>query len=106
VELTFGTGVFWILIASTVGETIVRTARALRRRGDAPGADVAALERRVRELETRLEAQHALHAEQTATIARLEEQVEFTERLLTGRTDAPRLDAARPDRRSDARRPS
>ncbi|MGZ8412961.1 MAG: hypothetical protein ACXW05_09530 [Gemmatirosa sp.] len=101
-DLTLGTGVFWLLIASTVGETIVRTARALRRRGGSGAADATALEQRVRELEARLEQQLVLHADQTATIARLEEQVEFTERLLTGRADA-RSDA-RSDAHSDARR--
>jgi transcription elongation GreA/GreB family factor len=89
-ELTLGTGIFWLLLASTVGETIVRTARALRRRGeraDAAAEATAALEQRVRELEARLEQQLALHADQAATIMRLEDQVEFTERLLTGRAE-------------------
>lgn len=87
-ELTFGTGIFWIVIAGIVGDTLVGVVRGARRRGK-EGKAVAALERRLAELEARLEAQTQLAEAQASTVARLEEQVDFAERLLAERATNP-----------------
>lgn len=83
-QLTFGMGLFWLLLASTVGETIVRVARARRRGRDAPAPDPA-LERRVTELEGVVAALTDARHVQDRDLAHLREQLEFTERLLAGR---------------------
>lgn len=88
-ELTFGTGLFWLLLACTIGETIVRAARR-RGRGDARDPT---LQRRVVEVEATVaalvDARHAHDRE----IARLREQLAFTERLRA----APSADRALPE---------
>lgn len=86
--LTFGTGIFWLLIACTASETIVHMVRALRRRGD--GQDTA-LARRVAALERLVGEQGEASRVQEETIARLQEQVDFAERLLGARQDRARL---------------
>lgn len=90
-ELTFGTGLFWLLLAWIAGVTIEQTVRAWRGRGRPPSADAAALARRVAELEAltarlegRLAEQAAAGEAHETTLARLEERAEFVHRLLTG----------------------
>lgn len=83
-HLTFGTGLFWLLIASGVGETIIRLAKIRATKG--PDADeVQALQRRIAELERRLDEQTDVFEAQEETIRRLEESGEFMQRLLRGR---------------------
>ena len=90
-ELTLGTGIFWLLIASTVGETIVRVAKALGKRRPGDAADATALERRVAELERMVTQQLETQQEQDEVIGRLRQQLEFTEQLLA-RRQPPRLE--------------
>ncbi len=99
-HLTFLTGLFWLLLASCAGETIVRTARALRGRDSAEDEPpllkerMAALERRLDEQARAMEAQRVAldaHRQALATqeevVARIEERSDFTERLLESRRD-------------------
>ena len=96
-DLTFGTGIFWIVIGLIASETVVGTVRALRKKkGDDVAVDRAALERRSAELERRLaevesrlvEQGEAFEA-QAALLARVEERAEFTEKLLASRNAPP-----------------
>jgi hypothetical protein len=84
-HLSFGMGLFWLFIAWAAGDTIVKTAQAFARRGSKKDLGVADLERRVAELEKRLLDQAELIEARDATIVRLEEKVEFTDRLLADR---------------------
>ena len=90
IELTLGTGIFWLLLASTVGATIVRSARAIGRRAG-KARDTSELERRVAELEGALTRQLEAQHEQDEVIDRLREQLRFTEQLVA-RRPAPRLE--------------
>ncbi|MEO7457308.1 MAG: hypothetical protein ABIY52_13680 [Gemmatimonadaceae bacterium] len=83
-HLTFGMGLFWLLIAWAAGDTIVKVAQALSRRGR-KDASSPELERRVKELEQRLADHVELYEAREAQLIRLEEKVEFTDRLLSGR---------------------
>jgi hypothetical protein len=86
-SITFGTGLFWLLLATIVGESLVGAARASRRARQPPRA----LEQRIVELQgvvaALTEAQHA----QDREIAQLREQLEFTERLLAARSNEQAL---------------
>ena len=84
-ELTLGTGIFWIIIASTVGETIVRVAKAIGKRRAGDAAAGGTLERRVEELERVVTQQLETQQEQDEVIGRLRQQLEFTEQLLARR---------------------
>ena len=84
-HLTFGTGIFWLFIAWAAGDTIVKTAQAFAKRGRGRDSGVADLERRVEELERRLSDQSEILEAREALITRLEEKVEFTDRLLADR---------------------
>ena len=92
-HLTFGMGVFWLLIASGVGETVIRLAQIRANKAskasDVPD-EVPALQRRIADLERRLDEQTEVAESQEQTIRRLEESGEFLQRLLHQR------DAARP----------
>jgi hypothetical protein len=84
-HLSFGMGLFWLFIAWAAGDTIVKTAQALSRRGAKRDPGVPELDRRVAELERRLADQAELLEAREATLIRLEEKVEFTDRLLADR---------------------
>jgi hypothetical protein len=102
-HLTFGTGIFWLLVVSGVGETIIRLAQI--RSAKAPNNpelpdEVPALQRRVAELERRLDEQADVVDSQDQTIRRLEESGEFLQRLLREREtrSLPRADNESIDR--------
>ncbi len=78
-------GVFWLFIAWAAGDTIVKTARALSKRGTRQDPLIADLEKRVQELESRVGDQTELLEAREAMLIRLEEKVEFTDRLLADR---------------------
>jgi hypothetical protein len=84
-HLTFGTGIFWLLIASGVGETIIRVAKIRADKTPERTDDVLALQRRIAELERRLDEQTDVFEAQEQTIRRLEESGEFMQRLLRDR---------------------
>jgi hypothetical protein len=84
-HLTFGMGVFWLFIAWAAGDTIVKTAQALAKRGGSR-KDTADLERRVKELEQRVADQAEMIDARDQMLVRLEEKVEFTDRLLSDRS--------------------
>jgi hypothetical protein len=88
-HLTFGMGVFWVLIAWAASETIVKTAQAFSRRGSRKDGGVPELERRLAELERRVADQAEIIEGRDALISRLEEKVEFTDRLLADRARSP-----------------
>ena len=92
-ELTLGTGIFWLLIAGGAAETLVHIAK-IRAAKAVPDPEVPALKKRVEELEQRLDQQTDLFLNQEDTIRRLEESAEFMQRLLHGR-DAEQLPLAR-----------
>lgn len=78
---TFGMGIFWLLVASGVGETIIRVVKIQSEKH--PGTDdVSALQRRIAEFERRLAEQSTVFETHEQTIRRLEESNEFMERLL------------------------
>jgi hypothetical protein len=83
-------GVFWLFIAWAAGDTIVKTAQALSKRGSKKDGATADLERRVKELEARLADQMELYEAREASLIRLEEKVEFTDRLLAERNSEPK----------------
>lgn len=83
-HLTFGTGLFWIIIASIVGETFVHIAKVRSAKGP-DNTQLRALTDRVADLEKRLETQMELTHSQDDTIRRLEESTDFMERLLHDR---------------------
>lgn len=87
-HLSFGMGVFWLFIAWAAGDTIVKTAQALSKRGGGR-KDTADLERRLKELEQRVADQGELIEAREQMLIRLEEKVEFTDRLLATRSDKP-----------------
>lgn len=78
-------GLFWLFIAWAAGDTIVKTAQAFARRGSKKDLGVGDLERRVAELERRIADQAEIIDSREALISRLEEKVEFTDRLLAER---------------------
>jgi hypothetical protein len=79
VHLTFGMGLFWIIIASTVSETIVRAAKAMR------SSRTAALEGRLEALERRLEQQARVIDAHEEAVGRLEAHADLTARLIAER---------------------
>jgi hypothetical protein len=84
-HLSFGMGLFWLFIAWAAGDTIVKTAQAFAKRGSRKDSGVKELEQRLSELEKRLADQSELLESREGLIARLEEKVEFTDRLLSER---------------------
>jgi hypothetical protein len=84
-HLSFGMGLFWLFIAWAAGDTIVKVAQAFSRRGRGKDSGVIDLERRLAELERRLADQGEMLEAREAVISRLEEKVEFTDRLLANR---------------------
>ena len=89
-------GLFWLIIAWTAADTIVKASQALSQRASGKHTADDHLERRIRELEECLTTQMELNDAREATIERLEEKVEFNERLLANRADAQ---AAAPQQR-------
>jgi hypothetical protein len=85
-HLSFGMGVFWLFIAWAAGDTIVKTAQALARRGARKDSGAGELERRIAELERRLADQAEILDAREASLAQLEAKVEFTDRLLAERS--------------------
>jgi hypothetical protein len=89
------TGIFILILASTIGETIVRTAQALRGRTDprAGGPRDPDTTPEVMQTIARLEAlvteQAQTLAEQEDALARMQEQLDFTEKLLAARNPPP-----------------
>jgi len=84
-HLTFGMGLFWLFIAWAAGDTIVKTANAFARRGSRKDPIVPELERRLAELERRVADQAEIIEGRDELISRLEEKVEFTDKLLADR---------------------
>lgn len=89
-QLTFGMGLFWLLLASTVAEMVVRTAKALggRRR------DTTLIDARVEALERRLEQQARVIDAHESAVGRLEAHADVTTHLIGGTATRP-PDAAR-----------
>jgi hypothetical protein len=83
-QLSFGMGLFWLFIAWAAGDTIVKVAQAFSKRGR-KDSGTAELERRVKELEQKVADQTELLEARDAMLIRLEEKVEFTDRLLADR---------------------
>lgn len=84
-HLSFGMGLFWLFIAWAAGDTIVKTAQAFARRGGKRDLGGSEMERRVKELEQRVADQAELLDAREAMLSRLEEKVEFTDKLLAER---------------------
>ncbi len=92
-QLTFWTGLFWLVLASTIGSYLVEAAKAFnrgRRKKEAlAAASDPVLERRVAELERVVAVLTDALDAQERDLARLREQQEFTERLLSARAERP-----------------
>ncbi len=76
--MSFLGGLFLIIMASILADTIVKVARA---RGG--GKDATRLRGEVEELTGRLEEQDAILSSQDSQILELQERLDFAERLLT-----------------------
>jgi hypothetical protein len=90
VELTFGMGLFWIIIATTVCETIVRSAKAI-----GGGRASAAHEGRLEAMERRLEQQARVIDAHEEAVGRLEAHADLTARLIAHRAEPNASDAPR-----------
>ena len=89
-HLSFGMGVFWLFVTWAAGDTTVKVAQAFSKRGSRKDSGVGDLEKRVRELEQRVSDQAEMLEARELMLTRLEEKVEFTDKLLS--------DSARPGR--------
>lgn len=97
--MSFLTGIFLIIMASIVGDTIVKLQRAKAKRDEAPGLSGDQLQELVRQLQAQREELDVTKARldgQDRHVEELYERLEFAERMLAQVREPPPLPPSGP----------